>query len=85
MVDSGLTWIDYGVCIAYLLGITALGAYFYSGQKSPKDYFLAGRSMGWLPVGLSLMATLTSGVGFIGAPAGSVKYGLIMIDRKSVV
>ncbi len=79
MPESGLTAIDYAVCIGYLLCITALGAYFYRGQKSTKDYFLAGRSMGWIPVGLSLMATLTSAIGFIGAPAGSVKYGLITI------
>ena len=75
----GLSTFDYAVCIAYLLGITGLGAWFYRSQRSTKDFFLAGRSMGWLPVGLSLMATLTSGIGFIGAPAGAVKYGIITI------
>ncbi len=85
MPESGLTWIDYGVCIGYLLCITMLGAYFYRSQKSTKDYFLAGRSMGWLPVGLSLMATLTSAIGFIGAPAGSVKFGLITIWGLSAI
>ena len=34
---------------------------------------LAGRSMGWLPVGLALMASLTSGIGYLAQPAGAVK------------
>ncbi len=79
MEETGLTILDYGLCLAYLLAITGLGAFFYKSQKSTKDFFLAGRSMGWLPVGLSLMATLTSGIGFIGSPAGAVKYGLITL------
>ncbi len=79
MLASGLTAVDYAVCIGYLLLITLLGAYFYGGQKSTKDYFLAGKSMGWIPVGLSLMATLTSAIGFIGSPAGAWKYGLILL------
>jgi len=77
--SGGLTAIDYCLCVAYLLGIVGLGALFYKRQKTTKDFFLAGRSMTWLPVGLSLMATLTSGIGFIGAPAGAVKYGIITL------
>ena len=79
MLASGLTTVDVVMCVGYLLCITLLGAYFYKGQKSTKDYFLAGRSMGWIPVGLSLMVTLTSAIGFIGSPAGAWKYGLIML------
>lgn len=76
----GLNWIDYLVCIIYLVGISGVGSYFYfKGQKTTKEYFLAGRDMGWLPVGLALMATLTSGIGYIGQPAGAVKYGLITL------
>jgi len=76
----GLHWIDYVVCVVYLLGISGLGSYFYfKGQKTTKEYFLAGKEMGWLPVGLALMATLTSGIGYLGQPAGSVKYGLITL------
>jgi SSS family transporter len=76
---NGLTVIDGIICIGYFLAITGLGAFFYRSQKSTKDFFLAGRSMGWLPVGLSLMATLTSGIGYIGSPAGSVEYGILTI------
>jgi len=86
MNGHGLTVIDYIVCATYLLAITGLGVFFYfRGRKSTKEFFLAGRSMGWLPVGLSLMATLTSGIGFIGQPAGAVKYGLITLLALSAI
>jgi len=74
-----LTTPDFIICIIYLLFITGLGAYFYKGQKTTKDFFLAGKSMGWLPVGLSLMATLTSGIGYIGQPTGALKFGIMTI------
>jgi SSS family transporter len=75
-----LNWIDYAICVIYLLGVAGLGSYFYfRTQRTTKDYFLAGREMGWLPVGLALMATLTSGLGYLSQPAGSVKYGLITL------
>lgn len=79
ILATGLTTLDYSVCVLYLLGITGFGIYFFRGQRSTKDFFLAGRSMGWLPVGLSLMATLTSGIGFIAHSAGAVRNGLIML------
>ena len=79
-----LNWIDYTVCVFYLMGISALGIYFYlKGQKTTKGYFLADRSMGWLPVGLALMASLTSGIGYLGQPAGSVKYLRKTKDKSS--
>src|SRR5436190_2794455 len=76
----GLHYIDWIVCVASLIGITGIGVFFYfRGAKTTKEYFLAGRSMGWLPVGLALMASLTSGIGYLGQPAGAVKYGLITL------
>src|SRR5438105_9779009 len=76
----GLHAIDWIVCAVYLLGVTGIGLFFYfRGARSTKEYFLAGRSMGWLPVGLALMASLTSGIGYLGQPAGAVKYGLITL------
>lgn len=76
----GLHYIDWIVCGVYLAGITAIGLVFYfRGAKTTKEFFLAGRSMGWLPVGLALMASLTSGIGYLGQPAGAVKYGLITL------
>ena len=82
----GLHIIDWIVCAVYLVGVTSIGLFFYvRGAKTTKEYFLAGRSMGWLPVGLALMASLTSGIGYLGQPAGAVKYGLITLWALSAI
>ncbi|MFC2084786.1 sodium/solute symporter [Bacteroidota bacterium] len=79
MQATGLTTTDLIIAIVYVFGIIGIGIYFSKQHKSPKDFLLAGRSMGWLPVGLSLMATLTSAVGYMSFPAGAFKGGLILL------
>ena len=79
MERTGLTTADMIIAFAYVLGIIGIGIYFSRKHKSPKDFLLAGRSMGWLPVGLSLMATLTSAVGYMSFPAGAFRSGLILL------
>ncbi|WP_278468948.1 sodium:solute symporter family transporter [Gimesia maris] len=64
--------LDYGVILAYLLFSIGLGIYFGRNQ-SRQEFFAAGNSMGWLPVGLSVMATLFSANSFVMYP--SIAYG----------
>ncbi len=70
--------IDWVVLGAYLLGMVAIGASFYKGQKTTKDFFLAGRSMSWLPVGLSVVATLFSAISYMALPSAVQKFGLVI-------
>ncbi len=79
MQHSGFTTIDAVIALVYVLSIIGIGVYLYNKQKSTKDFLLAGRSMGWFSIGLTLMATLTSAVGYMAYPAGAFKYGLIML------
>jgi sodium-coupled monocarboxylate transporter 8/12 len=60
--------VDYFIIGAYLLGLLVLGFYF-KNQQGKSDYFLGGRSIGWKPLSLSIMATQLSAVSFISAPA----------------
>ncbi|WP_394221530.1 sodium/solute symporter [Alteromonas gracilis] len=60
--------LDYSVIAIYLATLLILG-FCLRGQHSKKDYFLAGRSLGWKPLLLSIMATQLSAVSFISAPA----------------
>ncbi|MGB0581875.1 MAG: sodium:solute symporter family transporter [Limisphaerales bacterium] len=74
--------LDYAVIIAYL-GMT-LGLGFWFGRKqSRKEFFAAGGSMGWLAVGLSVMATLFSSNSFVFYPSaafgGTVLIGLSLV------
>ncbi|MFH1299979.1 MAG: hypothetical protein ABIK07_02885 [Planctomycetota bacterium] len=64
--------LDYVVILIYLLVSIALGIYFGRNQ-SRQEFFAAGNSMGWLPVGLSVMATLFSANSFVMYP--SIAYG----------
>src|SRR5580693_298401 len=65
--------IDLGIVIAYLLGVTALGVYFRRGSQDAKDYFLGGRTAPWWALAFSIVATETSTLTIIGAPA--IAYG----------
>ena len=60
--------LDYIIILIYLIVFLGIG-YFFKENKSPQDYFLGGRSMGWLPLSLSTMATQLSAISFISAPA----------------
>ncbi len=60
--------LDYCVIGLYLLVLLVVG-YRLRQQQTKGDYFLAGRTIGWKPLVLSIMATQLSAVSFISAPA----------------
>ncbi len=60
--------LDYSIIIVYSIAFLGLG-YLFKNQKNKKDYFLGGRSFGWFPLSLSVMATQLSAISFISAPA----------------
>ena len=61
--------IDWAICGCYLALVIGLGLFFSNKQKNNDDFFLGGRNMHWLPVGLSLFATTFSSNSFVGLPA----------------
>ncbi|MBT4692280.1 MAG: hypothetical protein HOB73_02940 [Planctomycetaceae bacterium] len=61
--------LDWVVCLGYLLLVVSLGLWFSHDQTSNDDFFLGGRNMHWIPVGLSLFATTMSSNSFVGLPA----------------
>jgi SSS family transporter len=62
-------WLDYLVLLAYLVGITALGSSFYRRRTTPKEYFLGSRAFGWIPAGMSIIASDTSAITVMGSVA----------------
>ncbi|MDA7533801.1 sodium:solute symporter, partial [Verrucomicrobia bacterium] len=60
---------DWCVIVVYLVAIVTLGISMGKGQKGARDYFLGGRNIPWWGVGLSILATETSALTFIGVPA----------------
>jgi len=63
------TWLDYSIFVVYLVGAVSVGLLFVKEQRTIKDYFLASRSMGFLLVGVSVLAALFSGITYLGAPS----------------
>lgn len=63
------TWLDYGIFAAYLVASVLVGLLFVKEQHTIKDYFLAGRSMGYVVVAISVIAALFSGISYLGAPS----------------
>jgi SSS family solute:Na+ symporter len=54
---DGLTAIDYVVITVYILGTLAVGLYFSRYVHSAGDLFLAGRSLPFWAIGMSVVAT----------------------------
>jgi SSS family transporter len=61
--------LDLAIVALYLLAIVAMSAAIAWRQRTGRDYFLAGRSMRSLPLGMSIMANQASAVSLVGAPA----------------
>lgn len=59
---------DLLVVALYLAAVVAIGGVFARGQRSLKEFFLAGRAIPWWAAALSGMATMMSAVGYLGAP-----------------
>ena len=70
--------VDWLVVLAYLGAVLALGLYMARGQRSKRDYFLGGRELPWWVVGLSIVATETSALTFVGVPAMAL--GALSLD-----
>lgn len=70
-------YIDGGIIVVYLALLTAIGAYFYRKQRSLDDFVKGGRQLGFLAMGMSIMAALNSGVDYVQLPAWGYTFGLI--------
>jgi SSS family transporter len=65
---SHLSAIDWIVCVAYLAVVVGLAVCSMRGQRDNEDYFVGGRRMSWLAVGVSMFATSFSSISFLGLP-----------------
>jgi SSS family transporter len=62
-------YLDLGVILCYLAGITWFGARFRRSQKNLRDYLLGGRSAPWWAICLSIVSAETSTLTIVGTPA----------------
>ncbi|MFT5874922.1 MAG: SSS family solute:Na+ symporter [Clostridium sp.] len=71
-----ISTIDCTIIVVYILGMLVIGYFVGKGNKTQEDYFLAGRSMPWLPIAISVAATMISANSFIGAPGWAYGSGI---------
>jgi SSS family transporter len=73
-------WIDWTVLAAYLAWIVGDGIRLTRKSKGLEGYFLAGRSIPWWAVGLSVMATQLSAITMIGTTGQGYAEGMRFIQ-----
>lgn len=77
---TAFTTLDLVVLVAYLGGVTAWGAWLGRGQTGGTDYFLGSRSLPWVAVMLSVVATETSTLTFLSVPGVSYAGSLVFLQ-----
>src|SRR6516164_4689812 len=73
-------YLDLGVILCYLGGITWFVARFRRHQKNLRDYLLGGRSAHWWAICLSIVSAETSTLTIVGTPALSFSGNLSFLQ-----
>ena len=68
--------VDLAIVIGYLVLIVCVGMVFSRRVHDAGDYFLAGRSLTWGVIGLSIIGTNVSANGYVGASGGAYQLGI---------
>lgn len=77
-MQSSFHALDWAIVSLYLAAMAGIGFYFSRRQTNLDRYIRAERNMAWLPVGLSLMAALNSGMDYLMQPSSTIKYGAVL-------
>lgn len=67
---------DYSVIALYFIGVGIIGYFVGKTTKTDDDLFLAGRSLGWMPIGFSLFASNISSTNLIGLAGAAYASGI---------
>ena len=76
-MPSTLSNIDVIILFVYLILSLVIGLYYSKrSDKNTEEYFLAGRSIGWVAIGLTIFSTNISSEHFIGLAGSGATRGL---------
>jgi len=75
-----LTNLDVVVVVIYVMFLSAIGIYFFRRQTSREEYLMGGRSMHWMLLGGSMMATLLSTITFLSVPGEMIRFGIALMS-----
>ncbi len=72
--------LDWLVLLVSLVGIAGYGLYKARGRATMQSYLLAGKTMSWWVIGLSIMATQASAITFIGTTGQGYTDGIRFVQ-----
>ncbi|RWS28548.1 sodium-coupled monocarboxylate transporter 1-like protein, partial [Leptotrombidium deliense] len=67
--------LDYAVFTGMLVVSAAVGVYHSADQKTSDDLLTGSKSLGMIPVAISIVASFLSSISLLGLPSESYKYG----------
>ena len=82
MQDLSLGTIDLVIVAVYFLLVFAIGFRMAQRTRSDEDLFLAGRRLGWIPIGLSLFASNISSTTMIGLAGAAYTWGIAVANYE---
>jgi SSS family transporter len=71
--------LDILIIAIYFISVLMVGHFFSGRSESMKDYFLAGKNMGWMVVGISVMVTSFSTLNFVSVTGEVFGHGLYVL------
>jgi len=81
-VQYSVQQLDVIMVVVYFVFMVGLGIWLSRGSHDSKDYFLAGRSMTWPIVGLSLFASQISSTSLVGLAGAAYASGISIYNYE---
>lgn len=63
----------------YFVSVTLIGGYFYRKSSTSSEFFVGGRTIGWLPVAISVLAADTSAITLLGNPGYAYEHDITLV------
>ncbi|MFL2860671.1 MAG: sodium:solute symporter family transporter [Pontiellaceae bacterium] len=79
MIPTSFGLLNTTILILYLFGMLLIGWLFSRHKQNAEQFFLGGRNLPWLAVAMSMYASLTSAVTYIGLPATAYQENIALI------
>jgi len=79
MENTAFGTLNYMVLATYLAGMLGVGLFFARRQEDGEMFFLGGRRLPWLAVAMSMYASLTSAVTYLGLPGTAYSENIALI------
>ena len=73
---TGLAGIDTAIVLFYLAGVLVIGTWFGRYVKNAGDFFIAGKTLPFWAVGMSIVVSDIGATDFIAVAGGTYRYGI---------